>query len=179
VYFDYIFNEHFFINIYNETIFYPVEGDIDKAGIQEYGVFARVKANLPTAKVDVGYGYDLTFELEPVYSTSLGDSGVTLTAGLPVNYKFTPGHSYSVSGGVPGIMPNEAIEKTIKDNVAADEPTHMLKVKPNISFFFTKWVLPTDIGLTYGIPVWGKNNLARHEITLKVKLYFALPGARD
>jgi hypothetical protein len=31
VYFDYIFNEHFFINLYNETILYPVDGSIDKA----------------------------------------------------------------------------------------------------------------------------------------------------
>ncbi|MDR0402200.1 MAG: hypothetical protein LBH35_01270, partial [Treponema sp.] len=31
VYFDYIFNEHFFINLYNETIFYPVKGAIDKS----------------------------------------------------------------------------------------------------------------------------------------------------
>ncbi|MDR2142846.1 MAG: hypothetical protein LBP29_00570 [Treponema sp.] len=182
VYFDYIFNEHFFINLYNETIFYPVEGDIDKASLTEYGTFYGVKnaaafggaGNNADAKVN--YGYDLTFELEPVYSTSLGDSGVTLTAGLPVNYKFTPGRTYSVSGGLNATV-NENIKANLKSRLTEDEPTHMFKVKPNISFFFTKWILPTDIGITYGLPVWGKNNLARHEITLKVKLYFALPGA--
>jgi hypothetical protein len=129
------------------------------------------------ADAKVGYGYNLTFEIEPVYSTPLGGGGVTLTAGLPVNYNFTPGHSYSVSGGA-----NAAINTTVKTNLegqlTADEPTHMLKVKPNVNFFFTRWVLPTEIGITYAVPVWGKNNMARHEITLKAKLYFALPGAR-
>jgi hypothetical protein len=179
LYFDYIFNEHFFINLYNETIFYPIEGDIKKASITEYGVLASptMSAAAPNADVKVKYGYDLTFELEPVFSTSLG-SGITFTAGLPVNYKFTPGHSYSVSAGSGAMVGADVIEKAIKDNITEDEPTHMLKVKPNISFFFTNWFLPTDIGLTYGIPVWGQNTLARHEITLKVKLYFALPGAR-
>jgi hypothetical protein len=175
VYFDYIFNEHFFINLYNETLFYPIEGAIDKASYEEYATFFGNKgaAGVPNADADVNYGYDLTFELEPVYSTPLGNSGVTLTAGLPVNYKFTPGHSYSVSGDTAAGTVAAALE-----NLGAADPSHMLKVKPNISFFFTKWFLPTDIGITYGIPVWGKNALARHEITLKVKLYFALPGAK-
>jgi hypothetical protein len=181
VYFDYIFNEHFFINLYNETIFYPIEGDVEKSTLGEYMAFLTAKGTgavmgLGGANADakVNYGYDLTFELEPVYSTSLGDSGVTLTAGLPINYKFTPGHSYSVSDD----NDNGGIKTALKKTDEA-EPTHILKVKPNISFFFTKWILPTDIGITYGIPVWGKNSLARHEITLKVKLYFALPGSRN
>ncbi|MDR0403811.1 MAG: hypothetical protein LBH35_09520, partial [Treponema sp.] len=126
--------------------------------------------------IEVGYGYDLTFELEPVFSTALG-SGITFSAGLPVNYKFTPGHTYSVSGGSSGAV-NDGIKAGLEANLTEDEPTHMLKIKPNVSFFFTNWFLPTDIGLTYGLPVWGKNDMARHEITLKVKLYFALPGAR-
>jgi hypothetical protein len=177
LYFDYIFNEHFFINLYNETIFYPIEGDVKKAGFSEYRDFFTAKMtgvamSLGGADADakVKYGYDLTFELEPVFSTSLG-SGITFTAGLPLNYVFTPAKSYSVSGTVADAM----IEDALND---AAKPTHMFKVKPNISFFFTNWFLPTDIGLTYGIPVWGQNTLARHEITLKVKLYFALPGAR-
>ncbi|MDR0585923.1 MAG: hypothetical protein LBG26_01655 [Treponema sp.] len=176
VYFDYIFNEHFFINVYNETIFYPVKQDIKNVGIKEYGALVTLKQGgfIPVnADADVDYGYDLTFEVEPVYSTPLGDSGVTLTAGLPINYKFTPGHSYSVSND----NGTNTLATTLKGLDEAD-PTHMLKVKPNVSFFFTKWFLPTDIGITYGLPVWGKNSAARHEITLKVKLYFALPGAR-
>jgi hypothetical protein len=176
VYFDYIINEHFFINLYNETIFYPFEGGLNNIADL---ISAKVASSMAAEAKDikVKYGYDLTFELEPVFSTPLG-SGITFTAGLPINYKFTPGHSYSVSAGNGALVSASDIEKAIKDNVNEDEPTHMLKVKPNISFFFTSWFLPTDIGLTYGIPVWGQNNLARHEITLKVKLYFALPGAR-
>jgi hypothetical protein len=181
VYFDYIFNEHFFINLYNETIFYPIEGDIDKASLSEYGTFWGAKAltgpatNGADAKVN--YGYDLTFELEPIFSTPLAE-GITFTAGLPVNYKFTPGHSYSVSGAAGGATVNKGLKTALEDQLTEDDPTHSLKIRPNVNFFFTNWVLPTEIGLTYGLPVWGKNSMARHEITLKVKLYFAIPGAK-
>jgi hypothetical protein len=171
VYFDYIFNEHFFINLYNETIFYPIEGDIEDSSLTGYGTLATFKAmGVSDLEGKVNYGYDLTFELEPVFSTSLG-SGITFTAGLPVNYSYTPAYSYSISTNVPGA------ESQVEDALEND-PSHTLKVKPNVNFFFTSWFLPTEIGLTYAIPVWGKSTLARHEITLKVKLYFALPGAR-
>jgi hypothetical protein len=170
LYFDYIFNEHFFINLYNETIFYPIKGDVEKSGYSGYATLAGYRAMDPNLEAEVNYGYDLTFELEPVFSTPLG-SGITFTAGLPVNYKFVPAKNYSVSSGNP-------VVKGMVEDALSNDPSHMVKVKPNVSFFFTNWFLPTDIGLTYAIPVWGKAEMARHEITLKVKLYFALPGAR-
>jgi hypothetical protein len=178
VYFDYIFNEHFFLNLYNETIFYPVKGPIKNASLTEYGALQEIKSPLklndPNLDADVGYNYDLTFELEPVYTATLG-KGITLTASLPVNYSFVPGHTYSVSG--ESVAGNNAAAKAALE--AASPDTHSLKVRPTVSFFFTQWVLPTDIGLSYSLPVMGKNSMARHDITLKVKLYFALPGARS
>ncbi len=80
LYYDYLFNENFFINLYNETIFYSsVEKDIFyPAGTQKYE-----------------YGYDATFEIEPQYEYQLNDL-VKLTAGLPLTYTMSP--AYKVDG---------------------------------------------------------------------------------
>jgi hypothetical protein len=76
-YFDYIINDMFSVNAYNEFIYYPVKADGNKHALGT------------PASADVAYGFDLTFELEPHFDKSLG-GGVLFHAGLPVNYKFTP-----------------------------------------------------------------------------------------
>ena len=73
-YFDWVINEHFFIDLYNETIFYPVEADL-----------AMFRSSVIKAK----YGYDLTFEIEPRFQTALSDA-VTFKAGVPVAIKINP-----------------------------------------------------------------------------------------
>jgi hypothetical protein len=67
LYYDFVINESFFVNLYNETILYPE---------QELETF-------PTGdEVKYKYGYDLTFELEPQYQTMVSD-GLRLGVGLP------------------------------------------------------------------------------------------------
>jgi len=75
LYYDYIINPNFFINLYNETILYP-EQKVKKS--VNFGDDSKV-----------AYGYDLTFELEPQYQMPL-DNGIILKAGLPFTYAMAP-----------------------------------------------------------------------------------------
>ena len=125
VYFDYIINEHFFINLYNETLVYPIKQKLDKdgpnlallketvlttaqdvgdAGLIEHGAVsgeqARGAAKALTDKLDgdVNYKYRLTFELEPQFSTPFGGGAFSFSAGLPLHYVYNPAPDYTVDG---------------------------------------------------------------------------------
>ena len=75
LYYDFVVNPSFFVNLYNESIFY----------------FPRELEQIdhPTTAREYDYGYKLTFELEPQYQTMLSD-GLRFGAGLPVTYITTP-----------------------------------------------------------------------------------------
>ncbi len=76
-YFDYIINKLFYMNLYSEFTYYPVEGD------------AQDIAPSPASDVKVAYGYQLVIEAEPHFDYML-DNGIRLSAGLPVTYVMTP-----------------------------------------------------------------------------------------
>jgi hypothetical protein len=120
----------------------------------------------------VNYGYDLTFELEPVFSYNLTE-GIQFNAGLPVSYKTTPGTKYelSASGGIAEVnLP--AVKATAK--AMETGATHLLTLKPNVSFFFTGWALPMEFKFGYFAPVWGQNQNANHTVNLQIKAYFQI-----
>lgn len=77
-YFDYIINKLFFMNLYSEFTYYPVEGDQSTTS-----PFATAS----TAKIN--YGYQLILEAEPHFDYML-DNGIRISAGLPVTYVMTP-----------------------------------------------------------------------------------------
>jgi hypothetical protein len=167
-YFDYIVNEYFFINLYSEFIYFPIKGDAKKAGLNEYGTIATAATifglpGIPDAKVN--YGYDLTFELEPVFTLPLAQ-GISFSAGLPVNYKLTPGKKYDVD--VP-----DNLKSTFTDALETGN-TYIFSLKPNASVFFSGLKLPAEFKLSYSIPILGKNERATHSVTLQAKLYFRI-----
>jgi hypothetical protein len=197
-YFDYIINEHFFINFYNEIIGYPVKGKLSESGLEGRLVvngLDTLKKQLKSAPLpalvaladeisyedEVEYGYDLTFELEPVFSTPLG-GGIVFTAGLPLNYKMTPGKKYNISDldGVKNTLAGNPLTSQYASMVGQlqeqteEKPTGLFTIKPNVSFFFTGWFLPTDFKLQYSIPVAGKNDRALNTLSLIVKLYLRI-----
>ena len=211
VYFDYIINEHFFINLYNETIIYPVKKDLDKAGPNlmmakagfgsQLSAFAgmgfdpllgQIAGDLNNVSGEVNYKYRLTFEIEPQYSTNLG-KGLIFSAGLPINYRFSPAYDYSLSGtgglltdlttlktylggtGYEDMIPTNDSELLAMAQLKGDAQ-HSLGINPNVSLFLTSTPLPLEFKFQYGIPVYGQNSMARHNFTLQVKVYFALPG---
>ncbi len=76
-YFDYIINTMFFMNLYSEFTYYPLEADFGDTSIFSYGSTSKI-----------AYGYQLVLEAEPHFDYML--DGVKLSATLPVTYVMTP-----------------------------------------------------------------------------------------
>ena len=195
-YFDYLINDKFFINLYGEFVGYPVKQDIRKSGIESYMAELIAKGGLAAAAPplagdimnstiikdgEVNYGYDLTFEMEPVFSTSIGQ-GTVLTAGLPLNFKLSPAKKYDLTITdefatlANGIMPGMA--DTVKDNIlnglnGDGSPNYIFSLKPGVSVFFMGWTLPMEFKVQYSAPIFGQNiGNALHTITFQARLYF-------
>ncbi|WP_010255977.1 hypothetical protein [Treponema primitia] len=168
LYFDYLINKNFFIDLYSELLFYPIEQKLEDSSIGGY------MAKQPGVDVKMGHGYDLTFELEPTFTTTLSPSKpIIFGAGLPINYKFTPEKSFSISGAG---LAESAIKTGLEDGLGSS--TQILTLKPNVSFFFVSWPLPTEFKLSYSAPIWGESIMAKHSITLQVKAYFRTGSAK-
>ena len=205
VYFDYIFNKNFFINLYNETMFYPVKQDLNRdgpalavakkaipAGIykatykkyesqpmaEAYATGAKNHATngLKDASGDVNYKFRMTFELEPVFTTPIA-KGLSFTAGLPLNYRYIPAFEYSVNNvetHADLAASDVNLESLLRDNIE-EKPKHILYLNPNVSFFLTSTPLPLEFKFIYGIPIYGQNSTAQHNMIFQMRAYFAIP----
>ncbi|WP_319476017.1 hypothetical protein [Marispirochaeta aestuarii] len=142
LYYDYLVNKNFFVNLYNETIFYPE---------QETNTFRNALAQYPTVEdVDIAYGYRATFELEPVYTHPVNEK-LDITGSLPFNYVMTP--DYEIDG-------------TEQD----DSATSFLKMTPYVAAFF-KTTMPFELKAGYSIPLMGKNNSVASTVVFQFKSY--------
>jgi hypothetical protein len=171
-YFDYVINENFFINLYGEFIWFPLKGELEKSSLGlNVNTINLGGGGLKIESDGVDYGYDLTFELEPVFSLPLGGGGgggISVTAGRPVNYKMSPGVKYNLT------IPSALATAAAYAGIAEGESGYVLSLKPNVSFFFTGLALPTEVKVQYSLPLLGKNERAAHSITLQAKLYFRI-----
>jgi opacity protein-like surface antigen len=75
-YFDYIINKMFFMNLYSEFTYYPIEGDYQNV------------SPMATNTSKIAYGYQLVLEAEPHFDYML--DGIKFSATLPVTYVMTP-----------------------------------------------------------------------------------------
>lgn len=74
-YFDYVISKMFFVNLYNQTIFYlPVN---------------LTSLSSPVTEEEYKYGYKLTFEVEPHFDYSFSDK-VSVSAGVPLTLTMKP-----------------------------------------------------------------------------------------
>jgi hypothetical protein len=148
--YDYVFNPSFYLGLCGEITFFPVKGSTGKTNLQEY--------QLVSPRQNVDYGYELMFEVEPHYDRPIAD-GFVLGAGLPMTVTSSPAIKY---GGHEGSVGNH----------------YLFTMKPLVSMMFTKLPVPVQVEIDYTIPVSGKNEQAAHALTLLVKVFYALPGAR-
>ena len=198
-YFDFVINDKFFINLYNEALFNVTKKDLKKVGYMEYMLAtaidqanAGMTAMAQPALFDydkVKYGYELTFELEPVFSTPAG-KGILFTAGLPVRYVTKSGKKYdftydetyvnTVMGMLGGMgMTDEAAGVgtalyMIKGLEDSEAQSHLLTLTPNAAVFFYGWPLPMEFKLSYTAPLWGQNAGANHVIGFQIRVYFKI-----
>ncbi len=83
-YFDWVLNKMFYLNLYNQTIFYlPVTKGAFEVPVVTENEYA--------------YGYKLIFEAEPHFDYSFSDK-VSVSVGVPVTFTMTP--DYEVDGSV-------------------------------------------------------------------------------
>jgi hypothetical protein len=180
-YLDVIFTEYFFINLYGEFIYYPLKGKLEDSGLDGYEIAAKINSSKKTIgnAIEAGgvyYGYDLTFEAEPVFTLPLG-RGVSFSAGLPFNYKQSPGKRYDLTVTHTG-DPNkdkliDSTETGIREQLN-EGSTALFSIKPNASIFFTALKVPIEFKLSYSVPLLGKNEGAAQSLTLQAKLYFRI-----
>ena len=193
VYFDWVISDKFFLNLYNETFIYPVKKDLANDGIDFAAIKGRIKQEaflaagaagvamvqplLDDFTGEVNYKYKLTFEMEPVFTTPLSE-GTSLTVGLPITYVFNPAAEYSFSGLAPLVAGAQMLDPTITENDFiggfVGKASHSLSVKPYLSFFVTKGLLPIEVKAQYSIPVWGMDTQANHQLICQVKAYFKI-----
>ena len=184
LYFDLIFNRNFFVNLHNETIFYPLAQDLNNAGPTFYAAKGAM-AQTPAIQQQLGagaplimdidgeanYKYRMKFEVEPKFTTPIGE-GISFTAGLPMTYTFSPAPEYSF--GFPDAIASAApaLEPHMLSALATD-PSHSLGVSPSVSLFLTNTPLPLEFKLNYSYPLWGRNTMATHTAAFQVRAYFA------
>jgi hypothetical protein len=146
LYFDYIVNPVFFINLFSEFIYYLEK--TDEQAIAPTGVAMPPYA---VYEYDIEYGFDWIIELEPQFGMPVAD-GLILKGGLPLTYKMTP-------------------DIKINGNKVDDSGSTMFSVGPNVALFFTKTAVPFELKLQYKLPLFGTNTNAVHNIALQGKVY--------
>jgi hypothetical protein len=150
LYYDFVVTENFFVNLYNESIFF-VPRELDQFGVTFNQNTGQMETDVNTVEYD--FGYNLTFELEPQYSTMIAD-GLELGAGLPITF-FT--------------APESEIDGTGQDN-----ERYTLSVGPSVNLFLQNAPWPIDLQLSYQTPLFGKNSDVTHSVVLQVKNYLQL-----
>ncbi|MCH8531580.1 MAG: hypothetical protein LAT65_12085 [Saccharospirillum sp.] len=134
--FDYLITPDFFINFYNQTsIFLDTEQDYSPG----------------VADADVEYGPEFIFEVEPNYSTVVGN-GIQISMGLPVRYTTTG-------------------ETVVNGNTEEDEKWK-LELAPSVGFFFTQSPLPVELKLSYTTALAGENELASNTVAFQIRNFF-------
>ena len=145
LYYDYLVNKNFFVNLYNETIFFPEQ----KGNTYGNAVTQYLTPGEEVEDVDLAYGYKATFEIEPAYTHPINEK-LDITGSLPVNLVVTP--------------------ETEVDGTSQDDEGYFLKMTPYAAAFF-KTTMPFELKAGYSIPLMGKNNSVASTVVFQFKSY--------
>jgi len=162
-YFDILLGKKFFINFYNETIFYLQKRDLIKYDVQHAGGYLQGNEEL---KGTINYQYRTTFEFEPVFETTIGPS-VGFTAGLPVAFVHTPKYIYEYDSVVGQAMAGYA---GIQDGFSHQS----MKITPGVQVFFYKTPLPIELKAQYQMPLYVRNGKAQNNLIFQLRIYFMI-----
>ena len=185
-YFDFVISDNFYLNLYGEYIGYPIKKDVKDASYGEYFAYMASREGINQAsltmtgnqkwvkpEIKVQYGYDLTFEIEPVFSFSPAE-GMLLSAGLPFNFHMNPGKTYDITfKKITEEAYRPAFEKNLKA-AGGGNPSASFMTNPNVSAFMYGWKMPIEFKLQYGLPIVGQNSAAAHQLVLQIKAYFQI-----
>ncbi len=141
-YFDWVLSKMFFLNFYNQTIFYmPVTKS------------AFVPGAPPTVapEMEYKYGYKLTFEAEPHFDYSFSDK-VSVSVGVPVT--FTMGPQLEIDGTPSATNPEY----------------YILSASPSASVFVMAF-MPFEFKAGYTLPILGQSTSAPSTLVLQLKTF--------
>ncbi|MDR3138235.1 MAG: hypothetical protein LBT95_01020 [Treponema sp.] len=155
IYFDYLINKMFSINILGEAIFYPVLKKLKDVGFDEY-LYA---GPLIPADSMVRYLGDLNLK-GGVYFAKALSRGLIFGVGLPLNYMVNCGTWYY------SYLKNRNI-------------SYLLSLQPDIGLFFFRLPVPVHLRLGYSLPLLGMDQNAVHVFALSLKIYFMGKAAGD
>jgi hypothetical protein len=164
-YFDVVPHEKFFINVFNETMFYMKKQNLDNWSPSWAMLAAVPGANLGTGTAD--YKYKTSFEIEPVFETTLSPN-VGFTACLPFRFEYSPATVLAFDNPLTqGAYNSGALP-------LKQEASQLLKVTPAVHFFFYKTPLPLEFKIQYGLPLYIRNGMAMNSIVLQIRAYFMI-----
>jgi len=165
-YFDILLGEKFFINFYNETIFYLQKKDLFKYNVGHAAADASTPGGLSELAGTINYQYKTTFEFEPVFETTFGPS-IGFCAGLPVNFVSTPKYIYEYDSAIGQAIAGMA---GIQDGFSHQS----LKITPGVQVFFYKTPLPIELKAQYAIPLYVRNGTALNNLIFQLRIYFMI-----
>ncbi|WP_319559027.1 hypothetical protein [Marispirochaeta sp.] len=145
LFYDYLVNQNFYINLYNETIFFP-----EAETSNQYTAYSQAMTAQPIEDVKVAYGYKSTFEVEPSYTHPVNTT-LDVTGSLPITYIITP-------------------DMEIEGDAVDDTASSFLKMTPYVSAFF-KSGLPFELKAGYSIPLMGKSTEKASTLIFQFKSY--------
>jgi len=162
IFFDYIVNPGIFINLANQTLFYPISvkaknNPTEAVKALMAGQIYGAEYGNAYADSSLNYGFDTWVELEPQMMLPLtkGEKPVLITAGLPIRYTYNP--EYKVDGS--------AVDGT---------STHALNFNPHTSLFFTSWKVPMEFMLQYTGVLAGVGEHQSNNLSFAIKSYIQI-----
>ncbi len=149
LYADYVFSKAFFLNLYSELIYYPGTVPYKDVSLEYYLDYSLGSGINP----NVGFGYDLTIEMEPHYDLQLSDD-VTLEGSLPFTFTYSP-------------------DLTFDGTSQTDTYASLLVVRPTVDLFLMKSPIPfpVEFKVAYSLPIMGWNTGSSNALIFLVRMY--------
>ena len=176
IYYDYIINENWFINLFSEAGVYIGE---TRAPNLPYHMLAELLNDLGEDydTDEFGYGWDIQFEIEPHFETMVGE-GMLFAASLPINIDYLPeitlgGDKLSDIADDMSDHPAPGAGDSLDAAWGDEGPSSLLTVGPKLKFFARSWTVPTEFIAQYNIPVAGRRVNASHSFVLQIRNYLS------
>ena len=143
-YYDYIFTEEVYLNLYTQFIYYlPATYDVS-------GFYDNVTAGMDTYDIELDPGYKWTIEVEPHYDMSLAEN-VNLNFGLPFTVVLKPENDTTTTA--QGVATGGAKIVT----VATNEASYVLTAAPSVTLGLFNLPLPLEFKIGYSVPLMGES----------------------
>ena len=170
--------ENFITHLYSEFKYYPVKGKISQRSFEDY-VQMRGLNNIANTlapgtgasqKDEVDYGYNLTVELEPVYTfKNLGPGN--LGAGAAFRYVLNPGVKYGAFNDPTGGVLTTGM--TVGGAPFFKDPgiSQVLRITPGVGYTIANETLSVEGKLNYMADVYQTDDSLIHKIKPEVNIF--------